>query len=201
MPFLPVDAQTELRPIEREHTRDLFELLKGNREYLRRWHPWVDILQSAGDVEKGIIAWQMLQAEQRGMFFGVWFQDRLCGMLNHQNLDWPNRWSALSFWLDQAHQGRGIITRCCRALITQAFETLELNRITIECATQNDRSRAIPKRLGFHLEGVIRGVEMLHGRPIDHAMYGILRSEWNQQGSSEEFGLTMRPAALTAATA
>jgi ribosomal-protein-serine acetyltransferase len=178
---LQVDAQTWLRPMEREQAGELHLLLDGNREYLRRWHPWVDILRSPNDVEKAIIVWQMLQTERRGMFFGVWFQDRLCGMLNHQTLDCTNRWSALSFWLDAAHQGRGIMTSGCRALVTHAFEMLQLNRISIECATENDRSRAIPERLGFRLEGIIRSVEMLHGRPVDHAMYGLLQSEWKDR--------------------
>ena len=33
------------------------------------------------------------------------------------------------------------MTACCRAFITHGFETWKLNRITIECATQNTRSR------------------------------------------------------------
>lgn len=197
-PDSPVDAPTELQPIERPHTRELFQLIESNREYLRRWHPWVDILHLPGDVEKGIVAWQILREERRGMFFGIWFQNRLCGMLNHQNLDWPNRWSALSFWLDEAHQGRGIMTSACRALITDAFDTLELNRVTIECATQNRRSCAIPERLGFRREGVIRGIEMLQGRPVDHAIYGILRAEWNEpEPLPKEGNINSRPAALT----
>jgi ribosomal-protein-serine acetyltransferase len=181
---LQADAQTQLRLVDPCHARELHQLIETNRDYLRRWHPWVDILRLPRDVEKAIIVWQLLHAEQRGMFFGVWFRDRLCGMLNHQTLDRENRWSALSFWLDAAHQGQGIMTSGCRTLVTHAFDTLKLNRITIECATENQRSRAIPERLGFRLEGIIRGIEMLHGRAVDHAMYGVLRSEWNERPAS-----------------
>ncbi len=187
--------------MDSQHGRELHHLLESNRQYLRRWHPWVDLLHSPGDVEKAVIAWQMLQAERRGMFFGIWFQDRLCGMLNHQHLDWSNRWSALSFWLDEAHQGRGIMTGCCRALITHAFDTLGLNRVAIECATENDRSRAIPERLGFRLEGIVRGIEILHGHSIDHALYGILQSEWNERDYVKETNRNARPAASALAVA
>jgi ribosomal-protein-serine acetyltransferase len=173
-----VDDVTALYPIDQQDAGELFQRLDANRAHLRRWHPWVDIMRSTGDVEKGIAAWQMLMADRRGFFFGVRHANRLCGMLNHQTLDCANRWSALSFWLEAGHQGRGIMTAACRTLITHGFETLKLNRVTIECATQNERSRAIPERLGFRLEGVVRGIELLQGRFVDHAMYGLLRTEW-----------------------
>ncbi len=69
------------------------------------------------------------------------------------------------------------MTTCCRALIVHSFRVWKLNRVTIECATENTRSRAIPERLGFKLEGIIRGVEKLHDHYADHAFYGLLRSE------------------------
>lgn len=104
-------------------------------------------------------------------------------MVNHLNVDWTNRWTSLSYWLDGAHQGRGIMTAACRVMLSQGFNDWRLNRITIECATQNARSRAIPERLGFKFEGVIREVEWLHDRYVDHAVYGMLRSDYKERGS------------------
>ena len=66
------------------------------------------------------------------------------------------------------------MTNCCRTLIQHAFDVWKLNRVTIECATENARSRAIPERLGFKLEGIVRGIEWLQDRYVDHAMYGLL---------------------------
>ena len=53
------------------------------------------------------------------------------------------------------------MTACCRAFVAHGFDTWKLNRITIECATENVRSRAIPERLGFKLDGIVRGIEWL----------------------------------------
>ena len=38
--------------------------------------------------------------------------------------------------------------------------------------------RAVAERLGFRLEGVTRQTEWLYDRFVDHAVYGILASEW-----------------------
>jgi|SRR5271166_2614777 len=181
-----VNEQTELRLIGRRDSGELFKLLAVNRDYLRRWHPWVDIVCSVGAVERAITAWQQQDANNRGFYAGIWFRGRFCGMINHLNVDWSNRWTALSYWLDAAHQGQGIMTACCRAMISHGFDTWKLNRITIECATQNTRSRAIAERLGFKLEGIIRGIEWLQDRYVDHAIYGLLGSDYANRHSTND---------------
>ncbi len=166
--------------MEAPHGEELFQLIAANQVHLRPWHPWVDNINSAGDAEQFLAAWRQMHATHRGVFSGIWFEGKLCGMLNLHNLDWPNRWTALSYWLDAAHQGRGIMTHCCRAMIAHCFNHCQLNRITIECATANHRSRALAKRLGFRPEGIIRQIEWLQDHFADHAMYGLLRDDFQR---------------------
>jgi ribosomal-protein-serine acetyltransferase len=173
----PVNDRTELRLLDIAHAESLFQLFKANRDHLRAWHPWVDVLTSAATVEAAIRVWQQQHASHRGFHSGIWFDGQLCGVINHLNVDWTNRWTALSYWLGAAHQGQGIMTACCRTMIDHAFNDWKLNRVTIECASENLRSRAIPERLGFKLEGVIRSIEWLHDHYADHALYGLLSSD------------------------
>jgi ribosomal-protein-serine acetyltransferase len=182
---LKVNEQTELRLVERRHSEELFQLFAANRAHLQPWHPWVNLMQSARVVEKAISVWQDLYAARRACHAGIWFNGHLCGMISYMSVDTANHWTALFYWLDEAHQGQGIMTACCRAMIAHGFEDWNFNRITIECATENTRSRAIPERLGFKLEGIVRGVEWLDDRFVDHAMYGMLQSEF---ASAPELG-------------
>ena len=48
----------------------------------------------------------------------------------------------------------------------------------ILCATGNTRSRAIPERLGFTQEGIIRQAERFNDHYNDLVVYGMLASEW-----------------------
>jgi ribosomal-protein-serine acetyltransferase len=173
-----VNEQTELRLIDRQHAGGLFEVIDSNREHLRRWQPQLDLLRSAGDVDRAITVWQQQFAINRAIYAGIWFNGRFCGMINHLGVDWLNRCAVLSYWLDAGHQGKGIMTACCRAFIAHGFNTWKLNRFTIECATENMRSRKIPERLGFTLEGIVRKIEWLHDHFADHAIYGLLHSEF-----------------------
>ena len=62
----------------------------------------------------------------------------------------------LGYWIRANHEGRGHITRACRALIDIGFEELGLHRIEIRAGLENARSRAVPERLGFTYEGIER---------------------------------------------
>jgi ribosomal-protein-serine acetyltransferase len=177
------EEQTELRLIEFSNSKELFQLLDANRAHIRPWHSWIDLLRTVTDVERAVTVWQQQHAMNRGFYAGIWFKGRFCGMVNHLNVDWTNRWTALSYWLDEEHQGQGIMTASCQAMLSHGFNTWKLNRVTIECATHNTRSRAIPERLGFKFEGVLREVEWLHDRYVDHAVYGMLRSHYEERGS------------------
>jgi len=70
------------------------------------------------------------------------------------------------------------MTRSCRALVDYALCELKLNRVEIRCAEKNHRSRAVPERLGFVQEGIIREAEWLYDHFVDHVVYGVLTREW-----------------------
>jgi ribosomal-protein-serine acetyltransferase len=49
----------------------------------------------------------------------------------------------------------------------------------MQCGVANVRSRAIPERLGFRLEGVRRQSHWITDQFVDHAVYGMLAPEWH----------------------
>lgn len=65
-----------------------------------------------------------------------------------------------------------------RALVSYAFDTLELNRIVIRCQPENARSSAIAKRLGLSYEGTLRECAKHNGELHDMEVYSVLRREW-----------------------
>ena len=72
------------------------------------------------------------------------------------------------------------MTEACRAMLNYGFDVLGLNKIEIRCATGNTRSCAIPRRLGFTQEGIIRQAEWLYDHYVDLVLYWMLASEWRE---------------------
>lgn len=176
-----VDDQISLRLLEPRHAPALFALTDANREHLRRWLPWLDTVTSVTDSLNFIAVTQNQFALNNGFVTGIWYEGELAGVVGHNIIDWSNRLSLLGYWLGAGFEGKGVMTRSCRALVNHAFLELGLNRLDIRCAVENSRSRAIPERLGFRQEGVIRQAERLYGRFVDHVVYGMLASDWQNQ--------------------
>jgi ribosomal-protein-serine acetyltransferase len=175
---LPVDSGLELRCFEDADAAPLFALVDANRAHLRRWLPWVDGIATAED-ERAFIGRARTQFEgSDGPSFGIWEHGALVGAIGLLPIDHANRATEIGYWLAEVAQGRGIITRACRALLGHCFSELGLHRVAIQCATGNMRSAAIPRRLGFRLEGTLREAEWLYDRWVDHHVYATLEDEW-----------------------
>jgi hypothetical protein len=54
------------------------------------------------------------------------------------------------------------VTATVRALLDHAFGVWELHRVVIEVVVDNQRSKAIPERLGFRREAVLREAKLIH---------------------------------------
>jgi ribosomal-protein-serine acetyltransferase len=53
-----------------------------------------------------------------------------------------------------------------------------MHRIEMQCAVHNVRSRAVPERLGFRLDGIRRESYRITTEFVDSAVYGLLAGEW-----------------------
>lgn len=167
-----------LRTLRRRHARALYQLTDRNRDRLRPWLPWVDRVRGLTGtltfIEQG------LGQSNNGAGFqsGIWVDGELVGVVGTHRIDWENRSTGLGYWIDGSQQGRGIMTRCVVAVLDHLFVSLRLHRVEISAATENHRSRAIPERLGFHLEGVMRQGHRVGEVWQDLVVYGLLQSEW-----------------------
>jgi len=126
-----------------------------------------------------------LQAEQQtGLVMLIHYQQSMVGVIGFNSIDHLHRVCEIGYWIDVDHQGLGIATRSTERLIDFAFKDLKLNKVSIPVATQNTKSRSIPEKLGFQIEGVSREAEWLYDHYVDHAMYAILLSEWNHRNAA-----------------
>ena len=171
----------ELRLFEDRHAQELFALTDENRGQLRPWLPWIDRTQSPADSLNMIKGGMQQFADNSGFQAGIWFRGDLSGVIGFHYISWVNRKTEIGYWLGASFQGQGLMTRACRAMVTYAFDEFELNRVEIRCATDNIRSRAVPERLGFKEEGVLRQVEWRNDHFGDLVVYGMLASEWKRK--------------------
>lgn len=168
----------KLHILQVEDAERLFSLTNKNRKYLREWLPWVDATKTSEDSKQFIQSSLEQYAKGTGIQFGIWFQEDIAGAIGLHYININNRKTSIGYWLGQDYQGKGIMTTACTLLIEYCFNKLHLNRVEISCAVGNSKSCAIPQRLGFTNEGIIRESEWLYDHFVDHEFYGLLAKEW-----------------------
>ncbi|MHB1460208.1 MAG: GNAT family N-acetyltransferase [Armatimonadota bacterium] len=151
---LKLSGDTELKLLQLQNADELYTLVENNREHLRAWLPWVDKTLSVSDIETFINRSLRQYAEEGTITAGIFVSGYLVGVISLTVRD-PGR-HEIGYWLDKDHQGSGIMTIACKALIEFAFHHTTAQRIDIRVEPTNDRSRAIPERLGFTCESVYR---------------------------------------------
>ena len=175
---LRIDEQTELRLIEPRHAEALNALVERNFAHIKRWSAWLKDDRSIQNTHDFIKRNMARMSENNGYALAIWHAGEMAGQIEYNYLDWTNSATEIGYWLGASFEGRGIVTRSCRALVEHAFAELKLNRVEIRCAVENRKSRAIPERLGFRLEGVLVQAEWMHDHFHDLAVYAVLASEW-----------------------
>lgn len=163
-----------LRLLQGHHAKILFDLVDSNRDHLRAWLPWVDKTLSENDTA-GFISGMLLSFAITGAFTcGIWDREHLCGVVGFNKIDSHNRIGHIGYWLSKNAEGKGIMTDSCRTLIEHGLKEYGLNRIVITVATQNLKSQAIPDRLGFLREGVLRDAEWLYDHYVDLTVNALI---------------------------
>jgi ribosomal-protein-serine acetyltransferase len=165
----------EVRLLDPHDADEVYRLANAERDRLRPWLGWVDDTESPADVRRFIEACRAAVTDLDGL--GLFVNGRFRGGLGLM-IRPMNREGEIGYWIGSAFEGRGLMTRACRALVTYGFESMGLHRITIRAAPGNTRSRAIPERLGFVQEGVLREAGRVGEGYTDLVVYGVLDREW-----------------------
>ncbi len=177
MPPFELSGSHRLRLLAESDTDELYELIDSNRGYLALWMPWAPA-QTMEQTLAFILATREQLAGNSGFQVALTNQRRIVGVLGFHGVDWVNSATSLGYWLAESAQGQGIMTEAVSTLVDHALRGWQLNRVEIRAAVENLRSRAIPERLGFQREGILRQTMRLGDRYLDHVVYSMLAADW-----------------------
>lgn len=83
----------------------------------------------------------------------------------------------IGYWIRASRAGAGLGTESTAAVTRVAFELTEVDRVEIRCEPDNERSRAIPRKLGYREEATLRR-RLRHPDPRDVVVYSLFRDDF-----------------------
>jgi ribosomal-protein-serine acetyltransferase len=184
MPRFDLADDRWMRLLDSADADELYALIDSNREYLARWMPFVSQTRSTADSLAFIRSARRQLAENRGMQLAILSGEAIIGGSGFHRIDWVSRSTSIGYWLAEDRQGAGTMTLAAAAMVDHAFGVLRLQRVEIRAGVENNRSRAIPERLGFRETGILRGAERIGPRVIDHVIYAMTDAEWEPLSAS-----------------
>ena len=178
--MLPValDARRSLRPVSWCDVDELWALFSSNEEHLAPWLPWARGSQQRERAEKFVIDALAQARRGDGVQLAITQFGRIIGIAGYHYVNRAQCSTSIGYWLHAGAQGRGTMTLAVARLVDHAFGAWELNRVEIRAALHNRRSRAIPERLGFVNEGIMRAGERIGDGFLDLAVYSMLACDW-----------------------
>jgi ribosomal-protein-alanine N-acetyltransferase len=88
----------------------------------------------------------------------------------------------LGYWIDQEHQGRGLMTEAVRATTSFAFSAAGLHRVQAAVMPRNAGSLRVLEKAGYRREGVAERYLSIAGNWEDHVLFAVTREEWLASG-------------------
>lgn len=166
-----------LRPVEEEDLK-LFYFGKNNpdvRETLFLFYPMT--------YDQIKIEIQSLQASKENLTFTIVekLTGKAIGQTSFVRIDYVSRMATffLAIW-DPDYWSRGYGTEATQLMIDYGFEILNLNRIQLHVALENNNAIRAYEKCGFKVEGTLREAMYHHNRYCDFLLMAILRSEFYQ---------------------
>jgi RimJ/RimL family protein N-acetyltransferase len=83
----------------------------------------------------------------------------------------------IGYWIRASRAGEGLTTEAAAALTRVAFELTDRERVEIRCDPANERSRAIPRKLGYIEEATLRH-RLHYPEPRDIVVYSLFREDF-----------------------
>ncbi|MCL6574321.1 MAG: GNAT family N-acetyltransferase [Bacillus sp. (in: Bacteria)] len=136
----------------------VYQAIQGSLNELKPWLPWAHIEQTGEDVEGNIRHAHAKFLTRDDLRLHIFNKENgeFIGSSGLHRINWDVPKFEIGYWIDSRFSGNGYITEATEAITEFAFTELKAKRVEIRCDFKNTKSRAIPEKLGYTLEGILK---------------------------------------------
>ena len=150
---VPARIETErlvLRKYDAADAEQLAPAVTRNIPHLERYMEWIKFEPQTVEQRREFIAGSHRQFDAGEEYtFGMFSGDgRMLGGTGYHVLTNPDRLE-IGYWIGAEHEGNGFVTEASAALTRVALEIAGAEIVDIAHAPSNERSAAVPARLGY----------------------------------------------------
>lgn len=180
-----VSKRIIVRPYRAGDGAALHEAITASREHLKPTMPWAHREDTPEQTEALVRRFDANWRLREDMTCGIWRREdgRYLGGSGLHRIDWHVRRFEIGYWIRADEEGKGYVTEAASLLCDLCFGLLEAARVFIRCDAKNHRSAAVPRRLGFEQEALLRNEgRNTDGELYDMLIFGMTPERWGARG-------------------
>lgn len=166
-----------LREITKDDVKAFYSYISDKR--VNRYIAEDDVPKNIESAEKELMYWADLYTYRRSIYWGIvkTKNNILIGTCGYNNWSRMHKRGEISYDLAHSYWGKGISTRCVKAISDFGFAAMGLQRIQATVAIDNIGSIKVLEKSNYKREGLMRSYGILHGQAKDFYMYSTLRED------------------------
>jgi [ribosomal protein S5]-alanine N-acetyltransferase len=113
--------------------------------------------------------------------------EEFAGFFRFHKIHEFHRKAEMNAVISDKFQQTGVMSELMPELLAFAFNQLKLNRLVGDIFEENEGSRKLLEKFGFHLDGVLRHTDFDGERYHNTAVYSLLKEEYSARRTEEPF--------------
>lgn len=164
LPEVPEEIETErllLRMPLPGDGKGVNAAIRASFDDLQPWLPFARHLPSLEETEINTLEAHVHFLKKEVLRYLIFNKETggFIGSTGFHGIEWDMPKMEIGYWIDTRQSGFGYMAEAVSALADLAMDGFGCCRLEIRCDAANTKSRAIPEKLGFQLEGVLRNDE------------------------------------------
>jgi RimJ/RimL family protein N-acetyltransferase len=191
-PLASIDRKTDrfvLRSFRKRDADALLRAIQSSHRELAAFLPWAHPGYSRMDAASFIRDSNRSWREARAYDFAIRRPDdpdRHIGNVSVWFVSRGFRSGEIGYWIRTDETSDGVASEVAREALTIGFTKLKMHRIILRIGVGNRASERVAEKLGFVREGVLREELKVHGKWLDHSVWGMLEHEFHRLHNPEQ---------------
>ena len=168
-----VDSEITLKQISRLYAEDLHNLVNKNADKnLCYWCP--DLIKTYSNLASTIAHIDDANSkfsEDQTPDLLIFYHKTLAGLISLSPI-YEQR-SEIGYWLGSEFENIGLISRSFPIILDYAKNNLILKGVDLSTSVANIQSQKLPKKFGFQKIRIIKDVEKIEGKLVDHIFWSL----------------------------
>lgn len=157
----------------------VYHAIEASIDELKPWMAFAHKEQTEQDLEVNIREAYVKFIKREDLRLHIFHKDtgEFIASSGLHRINWDVPKFEIGYWIDTRYSGKGYITEAVQGIVDFAFNELKARRLEIRCDPLNVKSRRVPERLGFTLEGILRNDSLsADGKELrDTCVYALIK--------------------------